>query len=250
MSTNLQAPGPREQLLVRSALPVLEACAIEVQVGWQRFVGSPDELYAVGTFALYRAAARYREEMNTEFEDYARRRVRGAMRDCLKIEVQQERLRRAAESAADRFLAEYRDDEFDVLKHDEEDAKKRLAVFARGVLAATFAAGIDEAVRCDGEGAVVVRQEYAHAIAALREALPKLEHVEIQTILLVYSGHKTLDEASEVLGLSYRTMRRTHERALSRLHQELTLRGVTRAPPIADVPGVGPAFPANEVERP
>lgn len=246
MNSPPPGPGPREQRLVREALHVVRECAAEVSAYWTRYVKRPEELHAVGTFALYRAAGRFREEMGNEFAYYARSHVRGAMVDSLSIEAFHDRLQRAVENAADRHLSEYHDDELNVLIHHEEHAEARISPFLKRVLAATFAAGIDEAIRYDGEDAIAVRQEYARAIDALREALGRLERDEIDVILLVYSKRMTLDEASRELGIGYNTARRRHVRALDRLHKFVDVLGVERAPRPLDLPGVGAALAAND----
>jgi RNA polymerase sigma factor (sigma-70 family) len=228
-------PGPEHQERVREAIHVVQEEARRVQRRWSRFVGRPEELYALGTMALYRAAALYEPEKNPEFVDYARRRVRGAMLDSLRIEGMQERIKRAAEAAADRFLAEFAETEFTPLRHAEPEARERSTAFARAVLAATFAGGVDEVMRGQGEEGAALRNEYATAIRALQLSLRRLERGDVQVILLVYSGGKTLEEAAEILAIGYNTARRWHARALARLHQEMEIRGVTGAPPPMDL---------------
>lgn len=243
-------PGEREQKLVQQAMHVVAECAADLAPRWSRFVSTPEELYAVGTFALYRVAHQFRDEVNPDFVDLARRRVRGAMRDSLRLQALRDRQERAVANAADQFLGEHRDRGFNVLVHHEEEAEKRLDPFLQRVLAATFAAGIDEVLKYKGEDAAAVHQEYAQAITALRRALPRLERAEVQVILLVYSKGHTLDEVCETLGIGYNTARRRHESALDRLFQLLVSLGVDRAPPPLDLPGMGTALPANEVEEP
>lgn len=240
------APSERQQQLVREALHVVERCAKDLAARWSRFIQRPEELHAIGTLELYRVAHDFRDEMNPDFIDLARRRVYGAMLDTLRIENRHDRLRRALELANDRHLAEYDDTELNVLVHHEEEAEKRTEPFLQRVLAAVFAAGIDEVLKHKGEDAAAVREEYASAIASLRKVLPKLPRDEAQVILLVYSSGKTIDVASTILGITYISARRRHERGLDRLHVLLMAFGVTRAPPSMDVPGVGPALAAND----
>lgn len=246
MNSPPPAPSAVEQQRVREALHVVHECARQIAPRWSRFVADPRELIAIGTFALYRAAHAYHAEVKNEFEHFARGRVRSAMLDHLRAEAFHDRLQRAVENAADRHLSEYHDDELNVLIHHEEHAEARISPFLKRVLAATFAAGIDEAIRYDGEDAVAVREEYARAIDALREALRRLERDEIDVILLVYSKRMTLDEASRELGIGYNTARRRHVRALDRLHKFLDVLGVERAPLPLDLPGVGAALAAND----
>jgi RNA polymerase sigma factor (sigma-70 family) len=246
MTSAAPPPSPREQQLVREALHVVDACAAEIARRWPRFVQRPEELRSVGTFALYHAARRFRDDMNHSFADYARRRVRGAMLDALRLDARHDRVERAAMMAADRFAAEHVLEGFDALTHDENDARDKLGDFASQLFGAMFAAGVDEVLRGGAEENVALRAEYAHAIASLSRALRAIDEREAQIVVAVYSRGKTLEEASHDFGIAYSTARARHARALARLHTFLTHLGVTRAPPIADLPGAGSALPAND----
>ncbi|APR86125.1 RNA polymerase sigma factor for flagellar operon [Minicystis rosea] len=240
-------PTEREQRLVREAVHVVAECAADVAPRWSRFVSNPEELYAVGTFALYRAARAFRDEMCPSFVLFARCRVRWAMLDNLRLQARRHRIERAAMAASDRFAAEYALAGFDVLDHDQDDIRRHLHEFASRLFAATFAAGIDEVLRGDDREAVELRAEYAHAITSLRKALGALEPREAEVVVLVYGKGKTLQEVSEHVGVAYSTARERHARALDRLHKFLTAFGVTRAPPPIDAPGVPPVLAANDI---
>src|SRR5262249_8788011 len=98
-------PTPREQALVRRALHVVDRCATNVSRTFHG-LAKPRELQAVGTFALYRAARTYRDELKVEFVDYAFRRVRDAMLKAVRAETFQARIRRAAIRSADALAAQ------------------------------------------------------------------------------------------------------------------------------------------------
>jgi RNA polymerase sigma factor (sigma-70 family) len=225
------APSVREQTRVKYALHVVERAASQLA---RRFPGriKARELYAIGTFALYRAAREFRDEHSHDFADYAYRRVRCAMLDELRLETKQERRRRAAYKGADLFLATYRDDEFNVFLHDDDaEVGRRLQECADDLLAATFAAMVEEAQRADAEDPVDASEEHRRAHEALAGALRVLTEEQREILALVYREQKTLDEAAAALGLTYITTRRRHAGALAALREELRRLGVDRAPP-------------------
>ena len=160
----------RQQTLVSSALGQVERAARHVV----RRYGSalrPKELYAVGTFALYRAARGYREEMNDDFQDFAYRRVRDAMRDEVRRECKHHRRMRAAERAGDELLANLRNDEYNVFDHDDEDAERFLQEHADDLLTAAFAGIAEEMQREVAPDTLAAEEEHRRAYEALAEAL-------------------------------------------------------------------------------
>ena len=169
---DVEPPTTLQQTRVKYALPVVARAAAHVM---RRYPGrgKPQELYAVGTFALYRLAREFRDEMSHDFADIAYRRVRDAMRDSLRLERKQDRRRRAAEKGADLFLAYLRDDEYNVLYHDDADAGRRLGEAADALLAATFAAVVGEQMALQAEDPAAIEEEYRRAIEALGAAVHK-----------------------------------------------------------------------------
>lgn len=230
-------PTVRQQTLVKYALPVVGRAADDTM---RRYPGrgKPQELYAVGTFALYRIAREFRDEMSHDFADHAYRRVRNAMRDALKIESKHDRRRRAARKSGDLFLAFLRDDEYNVLEHDDDDATRRLEDAADALLAATFAGIVEEQLALQSEDPAADDEEYRGAIEALGTAVRALPEQQAETLKLVYRDGQTLEEAGKILGISYATVRRRHADALVTLREELGKLGVNRAPPSLDREGV------------
>ncbi len=133
-----------------------------------------------------------------------------------------------------RFLAHLRDDEYDVLVHDEDDARRRLEDATDDLLAATFAALVEETRREDAEDPVAAEEDYRHAREALAQASLALSEEEREILALVYREGKWFGEAGEALGVSESTARRRHEGALRKLRKELGKLGVDRAPPPRD----------------
>jgi RNA polymerase sigma factor (sigma-70 family) len=239
-------PTTLEQTRVRYALPVIERAAKDVASRFHRVTIDPKALYAEGTFALYREARLFRDEMSHDFADYAYRKVRDAMRDSLKVEHRADRRLRAGYKGADRFLAHRRDDEYNVLLHDEYDATVRLEEFVDELLVAAFAGVAEEQARIAAEDPVAAEEEYHCAVEALGTAFGRLSAEHARILVLVYRDDMDLDEASRAMDLSYRTAQRRHVEALAALRGELVTLGVCRAPPPLDVPEVGSFFPGAQ----
>jgi RNA polymerase sigma factor (sigma-70 family) len=224
------APTVLEQTRVREALHVVERAAGELARAFPGRVRAP-ELLAVGTFALYRAARVFEEELSHDFRDYAYHRVRFAMIDSLRLETKQERRLRAAMKGADLFLATYRNDEINVFEDDDDAVTARVAEGADALLAATFAAMVEEQQRIDEEDPVAEVEEHRVAREALATALHALDDEQRQVLALVYREGRTVEDIADTMGLSDRTIQRRHANALKRLREELGKLGVDRAPP-------------------
>ena len=250
--TTDDAPPPTtlEQTRVRYALHVIERAAKHVASRFPRGKVKPKELHAVGTFALYRAAREFRDELSHDFADYAYRKVRDAMRDSLRLDHKADRRLRAAYKAADLFLGHRRDDEYNVLLTDEYDTTVRLEELVDELLVAAFVGAVEEQTRIAAEDPAEAEEEYRFAVDALGTALGRLPAGQAEILRLVYRDGKNLDEVSGAVGVSYRTAQRRHAEALAALRGELVALGVCRAPPPLDVADVGDffpdAWPANE----
>jgi len=248
----------REQTLVRSAEHILPGVARDVAKKFPRFVSkhgllSATDLVSIGQEALYSAAHSFRDEFSHDFADFARRRVRGAMLDALDDLRYEQRIGRAALIASDNYCAYHRDNTYNVLEHGyPEEATRRLRIFANGLLAATFAAAVEEAARSGGEAEFAERQEYEVALRALKSALGRLAEPDHKLLVLVYCDLHDLKTASLKLGLPYIRVRRRHDAALSQLKAHLVAQGVARAPPtvgsvdLGDVTGFTRPVPEND----
>ncbi len=219
-----------EQTLVRHALYVVERAAKVVARRYPRWVGKPEELYAVGTLELYAAARRFDDRYSHDFADYALRCVRCAMIKSLGDDVFQERIKRSVDVATDQFWAYLTDRTYDAIRHDEDEARRRFRAIANGMLGAAFMAGVEEAQRVTPDADHADREEYDLAIRVLRDGIAKLRDVDRQLLALLYRDHKTQIEAGEILGVPYGTLRARHGRALEALRKVLVAEGLRRAP--------------------
>jgi RNA polymerase sigma factor FliA len=247
-------PTAYEHLLVRNAGRVVVRCAHELARKFPRIIRedglmSLGDLAALGQGALYRAARVFDEKENPEFEAYARYYVRGAMLDAIDDLLFEERVKRAAARAQDNHCAHHNGDDYNVMKHDEHEARRRYRAFANGVLAATFSAAVEEAQRGLDEAEATERREYEQALFALRAALGRLSQVDQQMLALVCRDLMTLKAAAGALAIPYGTARARHARALKLLHDLLVEQGVTRVPqPLVVARGgvFGPHLPPPE----
>lgn len=206
----------------------------------RRYVGliSVEECEALATIGLTDAARTYREELGL-FEDFARRRVDGAILDGVRAEAPHARASRAAHRAAASLLQHYRDD-FNALTHGPEELGKRLEKFCDDVLSAAFLGMAEEAARgTGGEAELILREEYALALAALSAATKELPTTQQRILVLVYQEKRTLLDLPELLGVSYSTVRRQHEAALAGLRKRMEALGVLRAPAPRDDVALG-----------
>lgn len=233
MSAGHEPPTAREQLLVRRAMPMVDRVATQVSRMFHGRV-KPKELWALGTFGLYRAARTYRDEMSHDFADYAFRRVRDAMLAAVNVELFHERVRRAAIRGADDLAAHYRDDTWNPVEHDEADARRGLRRFFEELLAATFTAAVEEAKRAAEASPSDLDAAYRHAMDALAASLRALSDEELKLVTMVYREQRTIEEAGVLLEVSYATARRTHAKALAVLREELGKAGVDAAPTTID----------------
>ena len=210
----------------------------------RRYVGliTLEECVALGSIGLTEAARTYRDELGL-FTDYARRRVDGAILDGVRAEAPHARASRAAHRAAARLLSVYRDD-FNAIGHDQAELSRRFEKMSDDVLTAAFLGAVEEAKRGpggegQGEESVIVHEEHARALAMLEAATEKLPSMQRQILALVYREQRPMTELPEVLGVSYVTVRRHHEAALSGLRKRLEAMGVMRAPMPRDDGGRG-----------
>ncbi len=192
-----------------------------------------DDLCGIGQTALYRAARAYNKNENPEFAAFARYYVRGAMLNALDALLFEERVQWAAHRAEDNYLGYHAGDDYNVMKHDDAEARRRYRAFANGEVAA-----LEEAQRHLDLAELDERREYEHAITALRAALTRLSEADQKLLALAYSELINLKEAAKALGIPYGTARAHHTRALKILHLLLVDAGITRVPQPLVVPDV------------
>lgn len=246
------APAPddaQHRALVEEAQHVIRQCAEAiVRRYWRFFAGGYlkiDDLISIGTLALDDLARTPGAELIDDFPAYARFRIRGAMLDALGVEGFHERVRKSADVAKESYGAQYRDDNYDVSKHDADEARRRYRAFANGLLAATFMAGVDEARSTPDHEERAEQQAYEHALRVLVPALAQLAEEERGLLVLVYRDNMTLKKAHEQLGVTYIWARRHHDKALAQLREALIAGDVDRAPRPALLPDIAGALAAR-----
>jgi len=243
------ARSAQQQALFEEAQHVIRPCGEEI-VGryWRFFAGGLlhlNDLLSIGTLALDDLTRTPDAALLDEFPAYARFRIRGAMLDAVGVEAFHERVRKSADVAKESYGAQYRDDDYDVSKHDKDEARRRYRAFASGLLAATFMAGVEEATRATDHDERAEQQEFELALRVLVPALARLADQERDLLVLVYRDKLTLTEAHERLGVPYIWARRHHPKALAQLREALIAEGVDRAPRPALLHDVGDVLAAR-----
>lgn len=240
MSTVVRLRGPltkKQQTLV--ALAYRSGIVAErARLHARRYRGliTLEECITLGGMGLTEAARTYRDELGL-FTDFARRRVDGAILDGVRAEASHARASRAAHRSAAHLLSEYRDD-FSAVGHDHAEISRRFEKMSDDVLTAAFLGAVEEAKRGsgglggegEGEEGVILREEHARVLALLDATTAKLPSMQRQILALVYRDQRPMTELSEVLGISYATVRRHHEAALAGLRKRLEALGVMRSP--------------------
>ena len=211
------------------------------------------DFLAIGHQALYRGARAYRDKENPDWPAFAKLYVRGAMLDAIDDLLFQERIKKAGWEAQGRNGMQHTGDDYNVMKHDEAEAKRRYRDFANGVIAATFAAAMAAAEQHLDEAELDERHDFEHARAILEDASARMDAPERELLALVYRGPPDADPqdddtgmdlmaASKRLGITYGMARARHKRALSMLHRLLVDASITRAPRPLTRPYVGALF--------
>jgi RNA polymerase sigma factor (sigma-70 family) len=205
----------------------------------------PRELLAIGHEAAYRAARIYDEALNPDFVAFASYYVSGAMLDALDDLLFQERVKRASFKAAGNLCASQTGDGYDVMKHDEHEARRRFRAFMNGVLVASLAAALEEAEQCLDEAEVDVRRDYEHALRILRKGLGQLPKRDRTLLERMFRDGMDLKTAAEAIGMPYGTARARRKRSLEVLHELLVDEGILRAPRPLVVPHTDDVFVAR-----
>ena len=243
-------PTAYERMLVAEAGEVVVRRAMRIARKFPRVVHKNGvmtlgDLVGIGHQALYRAARAYAEGVNPSFPAFASFYVHGAMIDALDDLLFEERVKQAAAKATDNHCAYQGGDDYNVMKHDGDEARRRYRAFANGVLAATFAAAVEEAEKRFDIAELLERRDYERALVTLRAALARLEEKDRRLLTLVYRDLINLGEAGKALGIPYGTVRARHSRALKVLHELLAGQGIARAPRPLVVPHLGEVLEAR-----
>jgi RNA polymerase sigma factor (sigma-70 family) len=245
-----EPPTPYEHLLVAEAGDVVGRWASWIARKFPRHVRknglmSQGDFEAIGHQALYRAARVYHEDQNPEFSAFASCYVRGAMLDAIDDLHFHERMSHAAAGAEDNHGMSQTGGDYNVMKHDAAEAKRRYQAFANGVLAATFAATMAQAEQHLDEAEVAVRRDFEQARAILQSALARMEAENREMLALVYCDRMDLTKACALLGIPYGTARARHARALALLRDLLVEEDIKRAPRPLAVHTMGEVFGAR-----
>jgi RNA polymerase sigma factor for flagellar operon FliA len=190
---------------------------------------SLEDLAGAGRLALTEAARTYAPALGTPFDVFAWSRVHGAMLRLVRVEGRLARLSREASYC----VADVAREEGDPWNDGEAEHGAYLAQLSDTLVAAMMIGAVGEGTRAAAAGPeaeVSSREVYARTVSVLEHAVAALPEPDPALIRMVYRESRTLHEASQALGLSYATGRRTHARALARLSIKLRAAGVAGPP--------------------
>jgi RNA polymerase sigma factor FliA len=202
----------------------------------RKYVGliAEDDLIALGNFGLTEAARTYQSERGP-FEPYARKRVRGAMFDGIRLEAFEARVARAGVLAADELLAFYQDD-FNILTHDADELQRRLDKLSDAVLVATLLGMTEEAQKACSPEEAAEREEYSLVRELLHEGVGALPAKLQRVIVLLYTDGHTQEATAQIMDVNVSTVLRRQQAALERLRKWMSSKGIESLPDPANVP--------------
>ncbi len=228
----------QQHLKVRSALPMVEEHAQHFERKYAGLVRG-DDLRGEGKLALCDVVRRFDEtrrkvedadakRARDGFEVFASYRVKGAMRNHVKAETRQQRIRKEIDRAFYNRMADYGDD-YDILRHDQPEFQRRLDVMCQHALSAMLFAGAEQARR-EAEDDPAAAVEYAESLATLRVLVLALKPEERQILDLVFGYGFNLDEAADAMVVVKLTAWRRLHRVLESLRRELEMLGMKDMP--------------------
>jgi RNA polymerase sigma factor (sigma-70 family) len=227
--------GPREQALVTSVLPLVDALALRVH---RRF---PDlasaDLRSVGYEAAVAAVAGFDERSGASFSTFAYKRILGVMLREAPRELAgglHERIRRAFAASRAEPPGELSIEE--ALVDTPEAARARAVAWVRRQAAGMLVAALYDATErtTDAERDFVRREEQVVAKAALDRALAALSDDERYFVERHYRDGATFDVLAKELGVVTRTVVRLHDGVKTKLAKALRREGVEHEPPIGE----------------
>jgi RNA polymerase sigma factor for flagellar operon FliA len=223
--------------LVRRALYVVDEEAAKVARRYGGLVPL-DDLRTAGKLALYGCARRFVEGPGRTFEGYARFRVRGAMKDEVRCETREARVRREMARAGTNHMGDYHDD-YDILRHDPAELERRLDAMCDEHATVMWLGGAMQARR-EAEQDPEAAAEYADTLAALDVVLGPIGEDDRTLLDLVFASGFKIEEAADALGVVRETAGRRLKRVLERLRRALAPLGVLAPPEPMSHPGVRP----------
>jgi len=196
----------------------------------QQFAGlvTLDDLVQLGREGLSEAARAYKPDEGP-FLPFARWRIRGAMLDAVRLEAFEARVARAGVRAVDEALAFYEDD-FDVLRHDEDERQRRVDQLSDAVLVATLLGMVSEAQKACSPDELAEQEELLQVRELVERGTSELPAKQQRVLALLYKEGRTQEEAARLLGKDVTTVRRNQKAALVRLRKWLSFHGIDMLP--------------------
>jgi RNA polymerase sigma factor FliA len=176
--------------------------------------------------ATAEAAATYDLSSDVPFEGFAWRRVVGEILDALR----NERRHWSAARVGGLDAATQIEDPSDVLSDTDSDTVDQLDSLIDEVMAGALLSFASEIWRTRGEAGLLLRETHTTTLAALSQALSRLDSIDRRLVDLRYWQGSGWEDVSGALGIPERTVKRRDQQIRRRLGVELRARGVRTAP--------------------
>lgn len=187
-----------------------------------------DDYVSSADLGLVQAAQGYVAGPERPFPPYAACRIVGSVRDWLGDESKATAIRHAARECSLRLAAELGEDDESFEAHEPAETRRQLSDKAAAIRGAFLAGMAAAAEPRHGEDEIIERGQRQLAIEAVHAAIASMPERDQAILRGHYFRSEPLSAIAEVMGVSYRSVRRWHEDALVRLANRVTARGVGR----------------------
>jgi RNA polymerase sigma factor (sigma-70 family) len=190
------------------------------------------EIHSAGSEALIEAALRYDPSRGAPFEQFAWKRINGAMKRALGREPD----RHAAVSAQMQERMAQVFDHGNPIDDSDQDVVEDIAGHLDDAAADLFAFLIGPMRTATGEEAVVNRETYANALRRLDEGLRMLAPDEAEVLEMRYWQGRSWPVVAGAIGVSEATAKRRDSEILAKLRSYLVMHGIRDAPALEGTP--------------
>jgi RNA polymerase sigma factor for flagellar operon FliA len=215
---NDTAVDPAAQLRIDEHMVLLQRHAKRLHARYGDVI-ELEELVSHGYVGLRQAAQRFEPSYGVPFERYAWYRIDGEMRRAVKGQLQVTIRAREAGRQALALLG----DDADVMNDDDARHKRRLSDYCDAVFAAMLAGAVSQASASAGRGYEQAddRLDLSQAQESLAAALDAVEDALAVIVRRHYLEGERLRDIAKDLDVSYATVRRRHQAALTAVGKAL-----------------------------
>jgi RNA polymerase sigma factor (sigma-70 family) len=217
---------------VRAALYLVARLTAHFARRYRLNESQQEELYSAGCEALTKAAPRYDPSWGTPFENFAWKRITGAMKRALARESELY----AAASAQMLEQMEQLIDTGNPFLDSDEDVVAAIAGHLGDATAGLFVFLLGPMRSAATEEAIVQRETYADALRWLEKGLTMLAPGEAELIEMRYWQQRSWPAVAGAIGVSESTAKRRDAEVLAKLKNHLVTHGIRDAPALEGRP--------------